>query len=78
MYLKMLALSNDAENGIGPDPTTGRPPIRVVDDFYYPPQPDVSYPLCKLHKGYSFPGRENDTRITDYNFLAANSYEIPS
>jgi len=61
-------------NGEGPQPQTRRPPIRLLNDFYYPGQSDVLYPTCTLGKGYEFPGRD-ETRMVDYNMLGALGYE---
>ena len=69
--------AKDQEHGLSSEPTIGRPPIRLLDDFYWPPQPDVSYPICRLQKNYTIQGREQ-THITDYNMLTALSYEVPS
>lgn len=54
---------------------TGRDPIRLLDDFYYPPQTDsMLYPNCKLNGQFSIPGLDN-TYALDYNFLAGIGYE---
>lgn len=55
--------------------TEERDPIRLLDDFYYPPQPGVSYPTCHLNKEFLLPGQDI-TYIRDYNIFAAMSYEV--
>lgn len=57
--------------GSGEDYTTqtGREPIRLIDDFYYPPQnKTMLYPTCKLSNQFQLPGFGN-TYALDYNFL---------
>lgn len=58
-------------------PAGGRPPIVQVHDFYYPPQPDLSYPTCEMTKGFQIPG-VGSSSLPDYSFLAALSYETPN
>jgi len=78
LFLAVLCnVSKDQAHGLSAEPTAGRPPIRLLDDFYWPPQPDVSYPICRLQKNYTIQGREQ-THITDYNMMTALSYEAPS
>lgn len=60
----------------GATPQGGRPPIGLLQDFYYPPIPDLSYPSCKLSKGFDVPG-SGFSYMVDYNMLAALSYETP-
>ena len=43
----MLLQAADADILI---PAGGRPPIVKVNDFFYPPQPDLSYPTCGENK----------------------------
>ena len=59
-----------SDDGQTHQPNTGRPPIRVLNDFYYPGEEGVNYPNCELRKGYTFAGR-NETYMADYNMLAA-------
>ena len=66
-YIFAVLTSDDGELSA---PATGRPPIRVLNDFYYPGEEGVNYPTCQLNKGYTIPGR-NTTYIMDYNMLAA-------
>lgn len=61
-------------NGETAEAQTGRETIVLVDGFYYPPQPDISYTTCELHKAYEIPG-QNVTYTMDYNFLAGIAYE---
>ena len=56
-------------------PNTGREPIRLVDDFYYPAQNNsMLYPNCKVTNQFAFPGLDNSYAL-DYNFLAGMAYE---
>jgi lipase ATG15 len=58
-------------------PEGGRPPIVQLADFYYPAQPDLAYPSCEMTKGFTLPGNIA-SRLGDYAFLAALSYETPN
>jgi len=79
LYLAKVGDLSQDDPDTATDPNAGRPAIAVVEDFYYPPQSDISYPTCQLNKGYAIPGKYgNSTRMTDYNLLAALAYEIPS
>ena len=62
-------------NGEDSTASTDRDAIRVLDDFYYPPQTgDVSYPSCRLDKEFAIPGQDT-TYMNDYNFMAGIAYE---
>ncbi|KAL7540552.1 hypothetical protein ACHAXR_010204 [Thalassiosira sp. AJA248-18] len=55
---------------------TGREPIRLLDDFYYPPQnQSMLYPNCKLTNHFALPAGLDNTYALDYNFLAGIAYE---
>jgi lipase ATG15 len=69
-----LVLVLSSPNDEGPNPQGGRPLIPLLDDFYYPPQPDLAYPACKLTKGFEVPG-QGFSYMTDYILLAGLSYE---
>lgn len=56
-------------------PQGGRPTIRLLDDFYYPPQDNLAYPGCKLTKGFEYPTQRGFSYSMDYMFLAALAYE---
>ena len=71
LYLLQAIDTADADDAI---PQGGRPPIGLLEDFYYPPQPHLSYPGCKLTKGFEIPGR-GFSYLYDYNMLAALAYE---
>lgn len=58
-------------------PEGGRPPIVQVQDFYWPPQPDLPYPSCEMTKGFKIPGYGSSS-LTDYAFMSALSYETPN
>ena len=54
---------------------TGREPIRILQDFYYPPQNNTMlYPNCELTNQFALPGLENSYAL-DYNLLAGIAYE---
>lgn len=57
-------------------PKGGRPPIVQVDDFYYPPQPELPYPSCKMSNTFALPSpNETAARLGDFSYLAALAYE---
>lgn len=58
---------------------TGREPIRLLDDFYWPRQNDTMlYPNCQLTDQFAIPGQAVDnTYAMDYNLLAGIAYEVP-
>ena len=59
-FLAIMVLflgSQQGSQSIQPNKRGVRPPILLVDDFYYPPESGtLSYPTCKLTKGFEFPG----------------------
>ena len=88
-FFVMLLLTMSANNNsdtIEPDQrydynSTGveRPPILLVDDFYYPGVDNtLSYPTCKLTKGFEFQPGDKATSLGDYSFLSALAYEKAS
>lgn len=88
-FVVMLFLTSSANNNsdtIEPDQrydynSTGveRPPILLVDDFIYPGVDNtLSYPTCKLTKGFEFQPGDKATSLGDYSFLSALAYEKAS
>jgi len=71
-----LFLSATKEDGMDINPGE-RPPINLLTDFYYPPQPDLPYPTCTISKGFSLPGQDS-TPLGDYAFMSALAYEMPN
>jgi len=69
-----------SSTGSGEDFNTqsGREPIRLLDDFYYPSPEEGSmlYTNCKLTNHFSIPGLDN-TYALDYNLLGGIAYETP-
>jgi len=57
-------------------PTGERDPLGLLTDFYYPPQPDLPYPSCKLTKGFELPDREFNY-LFDQSFISTLTYETP-
>jgi lipase ATG15 len=57
-----------------------RPPIVLVDDYYYPGEKTLQYPTCSMSKGFQFSvdGENFDSALADYAFLSAMSYEVPN
>ena len=75
MILFLFLAAQKESGAVQPDERAVRPPILLVDDFYYPPQEDtLAYPTCKLTKGFTFPGSDNSA-LGDYAFLSAMAYE---
>jgi hypothetical protein len=66
---------------VQPQERKARPPVLLVDDFYYPPQNDtLAYPTCELTKGFTFstdhdPDVATSSLLGDYAFLSAMAYE---
>jgi hypothetical protein len=50
----------------------------LVPDFYYPVQPDLSYPTCELTKGFRLPASVGSSQLVDFAFLSAMAYEEPN
>lgn len=67
------AISQD--DGLG-----DRPPIVLVDDYYYPGENTLQYPTCSMSKGFqlSVDGENFNSALADYAFLSAMAYEVPS
>ncbi|KAL9179381.1 hypothetical protein ACHAXT_008671 [Thalassiosira profunda] len=73
--LVLFLASQHSTDYVQPQERGPRPPILLVEDFYYPPQPDtLAYPTCKLAKGFEFPD-ETTSDLADYSFLSAMAYE---
>ena len=71
--LFLFALAADEEVTT---PKGGRPPIVQLQDFYYPPQPNLPYPSCKMTNTFAIPGpNETAARLGDFSYLAALAYE---
>jgi hypothetical protein len=80
MFLFLSAQKSSDE--IKPQDRGPRPPVLLVDDFYYPPTNDtLAYPTCKLTKGFTFSSPDPDSDqvegslLGDYAFLSAMAYE---
>ena len=50
-----------------------RPPIVLVDSFYYPGEQSLQYPTCEMSKGFKI--GDSDTALGDYSMLSALAYE---
>lgn len=50
-----------------------RPPIVLVDNYYYPGEQSLQYPTCEMSKGFKI--GPQDTALGDYAFLSALAYE---
>ena len=77
----MLSSSQSSTATITAEQRGPRPPILLVDDFYYPGVGTLAYPTCKLTKGLEFPdinsqyNRNVSSDLGDYAFLSAMAYE---
>jgi len=80
LFLSAQASSDEVK----PQDRGPRPPVLLVDDFYYPPTNDtLAYPTCRLTKGFTFKYTDAETRsdevegslLGDYAFLSAMAYE---
>ena len=68
--LFLFLASQNSSDLIQPGERATRPPILLLDDFYYPPVDDtIAYPSCTLNKGFEFPGI-GSTDLVDYAFLS--------
>ena len=67
VFLLFLQAIN-SDDGLGE-----RPPIVLVDDFYYPGEETLQYPTCELSKGFKI--GSSDTALGDYSMLSALAYE---
>jgi len=71
----LLFVSALGSDDVQPGQRADRPPIVLVDDFYYPgEQGSLQYPSCKLSKGFQIPGG-GDSMLGDYAFMSALAYE---
>ena len=84
MFLAIVFLFLSAQKSsdeVKPQDRGPRPPVLLVDDFYYPPANDtLAYPTCKLTKGFTFATPDNPDEVEgsllgDYAFLSAMAYE---
>ena len=75
----LLLQSQNSTEFFQPQDRGERPPILLVDDFYYKGEDNtLAYPTCKLTKGFEFSGNsgvESASDLGDYSFLSALSYE---
>ena len=87
LFLAIVFLFLSAQQGsdeVKPQDRGPRPPVLLVDDFYYPPSNDtLAYPTCKLTKGFTFATPDNPDEVEgsllgDYAFLSAMAYETSS
>lgn len=72
-FFALSFLAVISEDGLG-----DRPPIVLLDDFAYPSEETLQYPTCSMRKGFDITtdsGATFDTKLADYAFLAAISYE---
>ena len=67
IFLLFLQAIN-SDDGLGE-----RPPIVLVNDFYYPGEQTLQYPTCQLSKGFKI--GDSDTALGDYSMLSALAYE---
>lgn len=84
LFLAIVFLFLSAQKSsdeVRPQDRGPRPPVLLVDDFYYPPKNDtLAYPTCKLTKGFTFaapdsPDEVEGSLLGDYAFLSAMAYE---
>lgn len=61
MAIVFLFLSaQQSSDEVKPQDRGPRPPVLLVDDFYYPPSNNtLAYPTCKLTKGFTFSEPDN-------------------
>jgi lipase ATG15 len=69
----LFSAASTGDDGLG-----DRPPIVLVDDYYYPGEPTLQYPTCTLSKnlGIINEGETFDASLRDYSFLSALAYEV--
>jgi len=70
-----FSAASTADDGLGE-----RPPIILVDDYYYPGEKSLQYPTCAMSKGFQIQveGENYDSALADYSFLSALAYEVPN
>eukprot|EP00804_Cyclotella_cryptica_P008105 CCRYP_004599-RA/>CCRYP_004599-RA protein AED:0.04 eAED:0.04 QI:305/1/1/1/1/1/9/380/1018 len=79
VFLFFVAQKTSEE--VQPQERKTRPPVLLVDGFYYPAQNDtLAYPTCELTKGFTFstdrnPDVATSSLLGDYAFLSAMAYE---
>lgn len=80
----MFSASQSSTANITAEQRGPRPPILLVNDFYYAGVDNLAYPTCKLTKGFEFPGaailgsqtvKNISSDLGDYSFLSAMAYE---
>jgi hypothetical protein len=83
----MVSASQTSSEMITAEQRGPRPPILLVNDFYYAGVNTLAYPTCQLTKGFEFPyvSRLNagpvknvSSDLGDYAFLSAMAYEKDS
>ena len=80
----MLAASQTSSATITAEQRGPRPPILLLDDFYYKGADTLAYPTCKLTKGFELPvldgqsAKNVSSDLGDYAFLSAMAYEKES
>mmetsp|Transcript_27647 Transcript_27647/g.55452 ORF Transcript_27647/g.55452 Transcript_27647/m.55452 type:complete len:952 (-) Transcript_27647:656-3511(-) len=80
----MLSASQSSSATITAEQRGPRPPILLLNDFYYPGVNTLAYPTCKLTKGFEFPvvdgqsAKNVSSDLGDYAFLSAMAYERES
>lgn len=71
VFLILMAVSIGTNTEDGDSAET----MSYLPDFYYPPQPDLPYPTCRLRKGLDIPGRGIEgAALIDYTYLAVVAY----
>ncbi len=77
----MLSASQTTSANLTAEDRGPRPPILLLNDFYYPGVDNLAYPTCKLTKGFEFPvldgqsSKNVSSDLGDYTFLSAMAYE---
>ena len=80
----MVSASQGSADYVTAEQRGPRPPILLVNDFYYAGVNNLAYPTCKLTKGFEFPGVDSlnsqtvgivSSDLGDYSFLSAMAYE---
>lgn len=72
-----LTVTSQAEaDEIQPKNRGTRPPVLLVNDFYWEGDKDtLAYPTCKLTKGFEFQPGDVASHLADYSFMSAMAYE---
>ncbi len=83
-FMLSASQSESANPTITAEQRGPRPPILLLNDFYYPGVDTLAYPTCKLTKGFEFPVLDGQSTknvssdLADYSFLSAMAYEKES